>query len=171
MTRKTLGNIGLGALLVLGLAQAASPALAQALSLRGPTGAAVALTAADIAAMTHVTLAASIDGRPGTYRGVPLATLLARVGAPGGKQLRGPALGDVVLISASDGYCVALALADTDPMMRKDQVILADAADGQPLPAGAGPYRLVVEGDLRGARAVRGVTAIEVRQLSAAGGG
>jgi len=55
---------------------------------------------------------------------------------------------------------VALSLADTDPLVRKDQIILADRADGAPLPDGLGPYRLVVEGDQRGARMARMVVSI-----------
>ena len=61
---------------------------------------------------------------------------------------------------------VALALADTDPLVRKDQVILADKTDGAPMPDGLGPYRLVVEGDQRGARLARMVVSIELRQLA-----
>jgi DMSO/TMAO reductase YedYZ molybdopterin-dependent catalytic subunit len=80
--------------------------------------------------------------------------------------LRGPALRDVVLVSAKDGYGVALALAETDPLFRKDRIILADAADGAPLPPGVGPYRLVIEGDQRGARLARMVTKVELRALA-----
>jgi len=72
-----------------------------------------------------------------------------------------------VLVTAKDGYAVALALADTDPLVRKDQILLADQADGAPMPNGVGPYRLVVEGDQRGARMARMVVSIEVRQLAA----
>jgi hypothetical protein len=49
----------------------------------------------------------------------------------------------------------------------KDRVILADRADGAPLPVGIGPYRLIVEGDQRGARLARMVASIEVRRLAA----
>ena len=47
-----------------------------------------------------------------------------------------------------------------------DQVILADKTDGAPMPDGLGPYRLVVEGDQRGARLARMVVSIELRQLA-----
>lgn len=144
---------------------AAGGASAQDVKLTGLQGQSVTLSAGQIAAMPHATLTVTVEGKTTSYRGVPLTLILARVGAPSGKAIRGPALRDVVLVSAKDGYAVALALAETDPLFRTDQVIVADAADGAPLPATEGPYRLVVQGDQRGARLERMVTQIELRQL------
>ena len=143
----------------------AGPALAQDLSLTGPAGQAVTLSAADVAALPHVALTVTLEGKTLAFVGVPLSVLLARVGAPQGEALRGRAMSDVVLVSAKDGYVVALSLAETDAKMRKDQVILADRMNGAPLPDNAAPYRLVVEGDLRAARTARMVTGIAVRHL------
>jgi DMSO/TMAO reductase YedYZ molybdopterin-dependent catalytic subunit len=145
------------------LAILAAPAWAADLQLTGPEGQSASLSAADVAALPHVKLAVIIEGKTTTYDGVPLGQLLARVGVPSGKALHGPALREVVLVSGRDGYAAAIALAETDPGFRKDQVILADLADGQPLGETVGPYRLVVEGDLRAARCVRMVTSIAVR--------
>jgi DMSO/TMAO reductase YedYZ molybdopterin-dependent catalytic subunit len=147
------------------LALGAQAAGAQDLTLAGLDGRTATLTPAQVAALPHETLTVSVEGKSATYRGVPLSAVLATVGAPSGKNLRGPDLRDVVLVTAKDGYGAALALADTDPLMRKDRILLADAADGAPLPEAQGPYRLVVEGDLRGARLVRMVTRIELRRL------
>jgi DMSO/TMAO reductase YedYZ molybdopterin-dependent catalytic subunit len=144
------------------LALLASTAGAQDLTLRGLDGQTATLTPQQIAALPHVTLTVTVEGKTSTYGGTPLANVLAAVGAPAGKALRGQELRDVVLVEAKDGYAVALALAETDPLFRKDQVLLADSADGAPLPEGVGPYRLVVEGDQRGARLARMVTAIEL---------
>ena len=154
--------------LTFGLALILAPGLAAAqdLALKGLAGQSVTVTPADLAAMPHVTLTLSVEGKTRTYEGVPLTALLAKVGAPSGKALKGADLSDVVLVSAKDGYVVALALAETDPLVRKDQIILADKADGAPMPAGLGPYRLVVEGDQRGARLARMVVSIELRQLA-----
>jgi DMSO/TMAO reductase YedYZ molybdopterin-dependent catalytic subunit len=149
-------------------AVAASPAWAQNLAVTGLSGQTATLTPADIAALAHVTLTLSVEGKTHTYEGVPLTDILARVGAPEGKALKGTDLADVVLVTAKDNYAVALSLADTDPMVRKDQIILADKADGAPLPDGLGPYRLVVEGDQRGARMARMVVSIAVLRASAA---
>jgi len=144
----------------------AASAAAQDIKLVGLDGQSVTLTPADIAAMPHATLTVAVEGKTNTYRGVPLADVLARVGAPSGKALKGPELRDVVLVEAKDGYAVALALAETDALVRKDQVLLADAANGAPLSDGVGPYRLVVEGDNRGARMARMVTEIKLQRLS-----
>jgi hypothetical protein len=153
------------AALGLALGLLAGPVWAQDLTLSGPDGQRATLSGADIAALPHVKLTVTIEGKTTTYDGVPLTQLLVRVGAPSGKALRGPVLRDVVLVSGRDGYAAAIALAETDPGFRKDQVLLADRADGQPLAATAGPYRLVVEGDQRGARCVRMVSSIAVKAV------
>ena len=106
-----------------------------------------------------------MEGKTLRFDGVPLSDLLQLVDAPQGKDLRGRGLCDMVLVSAADGYKVVLALAETDPLFRHDAVILADRADGAPLIGTSGPYRLVVEGDQRGARLARMVTEIRVLQL------
>jgi hypothetical protein len=151
----------------LGLALATSNASAQDLKLTGLGGQTVTLAPADIAAMPHVTLVVAIDGKPSAYQGVLLTALLARVGAPSGKALRGKDLADVVIVLARDGYTVVLGLAETDPMVRQDQIILADREGGQALTEASGPYRLVVGGDPRGARSAKMVIAIELRRLTA----
>jgi len=151
------------------LTLAAAPAMAaDPLSLTGLAGQRLTLTADEFAALPHVTLTVSVEGKTSTYQGVPLTQLLQRVGAPTGKSLHGAELADVVVINARDGYVVALALAETDPTMRGQQIILADRADGKPLNDASGPYRLVVQGDLRGARSARMVTTIAVVRVAAA---
>ena len=139
---------------------------AQDLALTGLNGQTATLSEAQIAAMPHTALTVSVEGKTTTFSGVPLSSLLALVGAPSGKALKGPDLADVVVVSAKDGYIVALSLAETDPMVRKEAILLADRADGAALPAGQGPYRLVIEGDLRGARMARMVTGISVKRLA-----
>jgi hypothetical protein len=136
---------------------------AQSVTLRGPDGQTRTVTSAELAAMPHETAAlASEHGPAKHYDGVPLTLLLQSVGAPAGKALHGPALADLVVVSASDGYRVVLALAETDPGVRSEKILLADRGDGAPLPASEGPFRLVVEGDLRPTRSARMVTAIRV---------
>ena len=149
----------------LALALAGGAAQAQDIRLVGLDGASQTVTSAEFAALPHVDLKVTVEGKTATYRGVPLSTLLARVNAPLGKALRGPELRDVVLVSGKDGYAAAIALAEADPMERKEPIILADQADGRPLAETQGPYRLVVDGDQRGARLVRMVVAIELRRV------
>ena len=143
---------------------AASACWAQSLSLQGPDGAKVEVSAAEIAALPHV--AVPLNGHtPAAYEGVPLAVLLAKVGAPAGEALRGPALRLIVVASGADGYAAVLSLAETDPGLRHDPVIVADRRSDGPLHADEGPLRLVVGGDLRPARSVRMVNRIEVRKI------
>jgi hypothetical protein len=141
----------------------AGAAVAQTVNLRGPGGQARTVTAADLAALPRQDVSLATEHGPARrYEGAPLTLLLQSVGAPAGKALRGPALADIVVVGAADGYRVALSLAETDPGVRKDAIILSDRADGAPLPDGEGPFRLVVEGDLRAARSAKRVTSITV---------
>ena len=123
------------------------------------------LKAADFGALPHITLKASIHDKDYTFEGVELTGLLAKVGAPTGKELRGPEVSKVVVVTASDGYRLVLSLAETDPRFRPNRIIVADKMDAQPLNAHDGPFRLVVEGDLDAARLVRNLATIEVRKL------
>jgi hypothetical protein len=141
----------------------AAAAAAQSIVLKGPEGQIRTMTALELAALPRQSVTLATEHGPARrYEGPPLTLLLQSVGAPAGKALRGSALADIVVVGAADGYRVALSLAETDPGVRKESIILADRADGAPLPAGEGPYRLVVEGDLRAARSAKRVTAVTV---------
>jgi DMSO/TMAO reductase YedYZ molybdopterin-dependent catalytic subunit len=135
---------------------------AQSLRVSGLTGPPVVFDGEAIKAMPHRTVTAAIHGLTGAYGGVPLTLVLARVNAPQGEALRGPAMGDVVVVKACDGYHVVLTLPDIDPAFRDQSVILADTVDGHALNAHDGPFRLIVEGDKRAGRSVRCVTSIAV---------
>lgn len=87
----------------------------------------------------------------------------ALVGAPQGQALRGPALADVLIVTAQDGYRVALSLAGVDPAISPQRTIIADRKAGQPLDPHEGPFRLVVEGDKRPARSARQVVSVELK--------
>jgi hypothetical protein len=152
------------------LSALSSPASAQtaSLTLTGLDGQAATLATSDIAALPHETVTLQLDAKTETCEGVPLSVLLAKVGAPQGKALRGPEMADMVVVSAADGYRVAIALAETDPLMRANEIVLADRCAGAPLGPQEGPFRIVVEGDKRPARAARQVTAITLLRPFAA---
>lgn len=95
---------------------------------------------------------------PVRYRAVPLARVLALAGIPFDKPLRGPLLLAKLQVEAADGYRVAFSLAELDPHTGSTEAFLAFALDGEPLDSGAGPFRLLVPTDKRGARWVRQVT-------------
>ena len=112
------------------------------------------LTLPELDALPRVKINANEQGTAHVFEGALLGDVLAKVGAPAGKAIYGTELTDVVIVEARDGYKVALDLAGTDAAMRADRVILADRMDGSSLSADKGPFQLVVEGDLRPARAV-----------------
>jgi hypothetical protein len=146
---------------------AAASAAAQAIALTGLAGEKAQLSAVEIAAMPHQAVTLQLEGKTESCDAVPLRLILAKLGAPQGKALRGPEMADAVLIGAADGYHVALALAETDPLMRgEDQVFLADRCAGGPMAPPEGPFRLVVLGDKRPARSARQVTSITLLRLA-----
>jgi len=101
------------------------------------------------------------DEPPVRYQGVSLAAVLKVVGVRT-DSLRGPALATRLVIEASDGYRIVLALSDLDPSLGGRRVLLADRVDGKPLPADEAPWRLIIPGDLRPARSARQVVTIRV---------
>jgi hypothetical protein len=128
----------------------------------------VILTAAEFKAVPHisVTIHNSHTNADETYSGVRLADLLAKMGAPLGNDLRGKALADYVVATGSDGYKAVLALGEVDPAFHPGEVLVADAMDGKPLDAHAGPFKLVVSEDKRPARSVRNLVSIELKEAN-----
>jgi hypothetical protein len=150
-------------------AQAAADAAAPVpavLTLHGLDGQSLSLTAAQLAARPHQTVELTHDGKTVAYSGVLLSDILREVDAPMGPRMHGPAVDDVMFVTAADKYRVVLTLAEVDPAMHKGaKVILADQADGKPLDPREGPFRLVVDGDLKAARSERSVVEIELKHL------
>ena len=153
--------------LFMGVLLAAAPALAQSLTLTGLNGQTASLSAADIAALPQVQVSFDIHGHTSVYQGPLLMDVLAKVGAPSGEALRGADLSDAVLVGSADGYRVAFGLGEVDPSLRPERVILADLADGKPLDAKDGPFRIVVEGDKAPKRSARLVTSLTLIRLAA----
>ena len=125
----------------------------------------VSYTLADLKSMPHTTVAIHNphSNADETYSGVRLADLLAPLGVPVGKDLRGEALALAIVAAGSDGYKVALSIAEIDPAFHPGEVIVADALNGKPLAPDLGPFRLVVTEDKRPARAVRNLVSIELK--------
>jgi len=124
-------------------------------------------SAADLAAMHHITVKA-LDGhdrKVHEYTGIAAHDVLAQVGVPSGEKMRGPALRLIVIARAKDGYEVALSLAEFDEMFSDRQILLVDQEDGLPLPQKVGPLHLLLPGDKRTARWARMVNSLEVVQV------
>jgi DMSO/TMAO reductase YedYZ molybdopterin-dependent catalytic subunit len=102
------------------------------------------------------------DGKDHTYTGVVLAELLQKAGATMGKDLKGENLTKYISVEASDGYQVVFALAELDKDFTDRTIILASMMDDKPLPAGDGPFRIIVQDEKKPARCIKQVTAIKV---------
>ena len=102
------------------------------------------------------------DGKDHTYSGVVLADILQKAGVTLGKALRGENLTKYALIEASDGYQVVFALPELDKDFTDRTIILADKVDGQPLAAGDGPFRIIVQDEKKPARCIKQVTGIKI---------
>jgi len=153
------------AALALGPIAHAAPA---ALSLTGEDGQTRTLSQKELDALPQASATITHEGKTYGFKGALLSEIVKLAGAPLGPAMRGPALSDVVIVTAGDGYVVTLALSDLEPSIRAGKTILADAtAEGASLDKD-GPLRLVVDGDLKPARSERNVIAIEVRRLRAA---
>lgn len=139
-------------------------AWAQSITINGEVTHPLTLTVPDITAMKHITVSATDrDGKARQYTGVPVYQLLQQAGVTLGPQLRGENMSKYLLIKSGDGYEVLFSLPELDSTFTDRVIILADQADGQPLPAGKGPFRIVVPGEKKPARWIWEVTTMTVR--------
>ena len=102
------------------------------------------------------------DNKEHEFKGVALIEILEKAGVTTGSKLRGENLAKYVLIKAADGYEVIYSLAEIDPEFTNQVIILATEKDGQPLPAGEGPFRIITPNDKKQARWIREVRSIKV---------
>jgi hypothetical protein len=129
-------------------------------------GARKSIAAQEWAAMPHqsVTVTNPHTKEHKTYEGVLLRRVLDEMGVAAGEKIRGAEFRNYIVVSAKDGYAVVLALAEVDPSLQKNQIMVADRVDGKPLDEKHGPFQLVVPEDERPARWVRMVTKISVQR-------
>ena len=102
------------------------------------------------------------DGKEHEFKGVALIEILEKAGVTTGSKLRGENLAKFVLIEAADGYEVVYALPEIDPEFTDQIIILATEKDGQPLPNGEGPFRIITPNDKKQARWIREVRSIKI---------
>lgn len=141
----------------------AVPALrAQSIQVTRADGTVTSLTAAQIAAMPHVSVNVKDHEVPAQFDGVALAAVLKLAGVVPEGKMKGPQMTQALLVEASDGYKVVFALAEIDPDFATREVLLADKRDGRPLDDKHGPFQIVAPGDKRAGRWIRQVTAIKV---------
>lgn len=97
------------------------------------------------------------------FEGALLGDVLAKVGAPAGKAIRGVELVDIVIVEARDGYKVALDLAGRSHAHRSGD--LSRSRGWGICGRRQRAVSVVVEGDLRAARSVRMVSAIRLERM------
>jgi DMSO/TMAO reductase YedYZ molybdopterin-dependent catalytic subunit len=143
---------------------APSQAPGPALAIDGDVVHALRVTADDLRRLPAMEQRVSFEGEHGqttaTYTGVRLWTLLEQAEVVGASKPR-DRVGRVLIATGRDGYTAALALAEIDPAFEHKPVLIAYAANGQPMADGA--LRLLVPGDRRGGRSVRDLVRIAVR--------
>ncbi|MGX5852353.1 molybdopterin-dependent oxidoreductase [Dyadobacter jiangsuensis] len=117
----------------------------------------------DLAAMKQVShKVKDRDGKEHEFKGVALIEILEKAGVTTGAKLRGENLTKYALITAADGYEVLYALPEIDPEFADQTILLAIEKDGQPLPAGEGPFRIITPKDKKPARWIREVRSIKI---------
>jgi len=137
--------------------------------LRGVTvevegGKALKMMAPDLAKLPRIEIKArDHDGVERTFSGFELRHLLLQGGAKLGKDLKGPAIAQFLIVEAADGYHAVYSLTELDPDFSDKLVILADTQDGKPLSDANGPWQVVATNEKKHARWVRQVTALKVR--------
>lgn len=127
-------------------------------------GVARTITREQIDALAQRTVAANDHGTDTTFSGADLRDVLHASGI-GTNELRGPALRQVLVVEAADGYRIAIALTELDPTLGNGSMLLATSENGRSLPEASGPFRLVIPSDKRAARWVRQVSRLVIRQL------
>ncbi|MBV9994081.1 MAG: molybdopterin-dependent oxidoreductase [Caulobacteraceae bacterium] len=157
-------SAALTALVLLIVPSAAASAPAADLVVVGLGGETTTMTPARLADLPRAEATLHEGAKTSSYEGPTLTAILREARTPTGPRAHGAPMRAYVTVTGADGYAVVLSLAETDPEFRTGPVVLADKADGAPLDARQGPYRLVIGDDLKPWRAVRTVVRIEVRE-------
>jgi DMSO/TMAO reductase YedYZ molybdopterin-dependent catalytic subunit len=137
---------------------------AQSVTVGGEVTTPLTLTNTTLTAMPRTTaIAKDKQGNPHTFEGVALAEIFKKAGVTTGRELRGENLAKYVLVTCADNYQVVFSLAELDSSFTDRIVILADQIEGKPLPAGTGPFRIVVPGERKPARNCFQVLSIDIK--------
>jgi DMSO/TMAO reductase YedYZ molybdopterin-dependent catalytic subunit len=149
---------GLLVLSILSPASAGQPGATPAgtLTIGGDVSQPLTLAAADLKSLPRSRVEVTIEDRTiNVYEGVLVSERLKRAVEPLGPELTANALASYVIASAADGYEVRFSLAELDPALTTNDVIVADTLNGKPLGGSQGPLRIVAPHDRRSARSIR----------------
>lgn len=125
------------------------------------------LTAAELAKLPRreVSLVEEEGEAPVTLSGINLWDVMQKAGTTLAEASGRQRAMIYVRVRGSDGQSALLALAEVDPGYTRRVVLLADHRNGKLLDEFEGPWRLIIPDDLRHARWVRGLVAVEVGVL------
>jgi len=165
MKRALLLSLSVVLLAITSFAQQTQPLL----TIDGKIATPITITANDWAKLPHTTVTAHHGHGKETHQfeGVPLKALLEKAGVVDPqKELKGKAMLQFVVITASDGYRALFSIGEIDAATgATTDVLVADKLDGKPLDAHEGPLQLVVPTDKRPSRAARMVSRITVGSI------
>jgi len=151
------------ALLVVPLTATARDLTSIALSGVGVTSG--TLTAADLARFPVTEMEVSFMTKKGMetghYKGVLLWPVLQEKGLAKLAGDHHEDLAHTFLVTADDGYKIAFSVGEIAPDFGNRAILIATERDGKSLQDEG--FRLVVPGDARGARSVKGVVSIEIK--------
>jgi hypothetical protein len=135
-----------------------------ALTVQGVDGKSITLSMADLSKLPQQTVKTTDHGTPATFEGVLLSDVLAKVATPTGEKFHSTAASYYLLVEGADGYRAVYAWAELDRSFTDRNMYLVTKRDGKPLPEKAGPLQLVAPGEKRGARWVRQVRSLTIKQ-------
>jgi len=133
-----------------------------------PDGEVKAFSREELASLPQLEIARKIGDQPEhVYSGPAVDSLLVKCGLPVGDKTKREILKLVLLATGSDGYAVALSVAEVDSSVGDGKIIIALQRDHLDLPPEEGPLRLAVEKDRRPARWVKKLTKLAVVAIAA----
>ena len=148
---------------LLGLSAGAQSTDTSSILVNGEVTHILVLKATDLATMNRITYSTGEgDGPEQTFSGVSLADILDRAGAPLGKQLRKENMTKYLLVKAGDGYQVLFTLPELDSSFTDRTIFLADHLNGKTMPAGKGPFRIIVPGEKKHGRWIWDVRSLTI---------
>jgi len=136
------------------------------LTVEGIGGTSTVLSSADLSKLPQQTVKVTDHGTPVTFEGVLLTDVLAKVDRPVGEKFHSTVASFYVQVEARDGYRAVFAWAELDPSFMDKAVYVVTRRDGKALSEKDGPFELVAPGEKRGARWVRQVTALRIKQAN-----
>ena len=152
-----------------GDAAVAGPQAGNLLDLRGDLLNPRQIDASELQKLPRGSASISDPRQPGkeiVYSDTPLLEVLKAGGLSRDSSMAGlrDAVKMTVIVEAADGYQAAFSMAELDPELTDRVILRADIKDGQPLPPGEGPFRIIVPGEKRSPRWVRRVRSLTVRK-------